>query len=123
MLNRKKANIPDISYDLNHDGMVSNKEYFIARQFDKNSDGKLETDERIQAIEALNNNYESKFVWGLEREGSLRGKRIIQLRGKIVNAEDFTELSDTYPVHPISLNKPSCSTEKELRLMRKNKLM
>ena len=32
--NRRKAKIPDISYDLDNDGNVSGRDYFIARKFD-----------------------------------------------------------------------------------------
>jgi hypothetical protein len=39
--NRKKSMIPDKSYDLDGDGFVSQKDYFLAKQFDKDNDGKL----------------------------------------------------------------------------------
>ena len=33
--NRKKEVLPHISYDLDDDGLVGNRDYIIARKFDK----------------------------------------------------------------------------------------
>ena len=82
---RKVQIMPDETYDLNNDGTISGMEYVIARKFDHNADGKLDKDERKKAIEALHNGFENQFVWGLEKYGKLRGRRIIQLRGKIID--------------------------------------
>ncbi len=51
--NRRKAKVPDISYDLNGDGNVSNREYLIAKLFDKNQDGRLSNSERKAAMDAI----------------------------------------------------------------------
>lgn len=53
--NRRKAKVPDISYDLNGDGNVSNREYLIAKLFDTNQDGRLSNSERKVAMEAVAN--------------------------------------------------------------------
>jgi hypothetical protein len=53
--NRRKSRVPDISYDLNGDGNVSNREYLIAKLFDKNHDGVLDKSERKAAMEAIAN--------------------------------------------------------------------
>jgi hypothetical protein len=45
MAERKKARVPDISYDLDRDGVVNNRDYFIAKFFDKDKDGKLSQEE------------------------------------------------------------------------------
>ena len=119
MENRKKANAPNLTYDLDNDGAVCAKEYFIARRFDKDADGNLEPEEKTAAIAALKKGYEDKFYWGVERLGALRGKRLMQIRGKIVDAEDFIEVCDTYPRHPISQNKSMVSTMYELNAKRK----
>jgi hypothetical protein len=34
MKERKKARVPDISYDLDQDGVVNNRDYFISKFFD-----------------------------------------------------------------------------------------
>jgi len=41
MKERKKGRMPDISYDLDGDGVVNDRDYFIAKFFDKDGDGKL----------------------------------------------------------------------------------
>lgn len=43
---RKQARLPDISYDLDGDGYVGNKDFVIAKCFDKDNDGRLNTHER-----------------------------------------------------------------------------
>lgn len=53
--NRRKSRVPDTSYDLNGDGNVSNREYLIAKLFDKNHDGVLDQSERKAAMEAIAN--------------------------------------------------------------------
>lgn len=42
-----------MSFDLNGDGNVSHKEYFIASKFDEDGDGRLDTAERAKCIKAL----------------------------------------------------------------------
>lgn len=53
--NRRNERIPHISYDLDGDGYVGGKDYVVAKQFDKDGDGKLNAEERKNAIEALKN--------------------------------------------------------------------
>ena len=38
---RKQERMPDISYDLDGDGYVGNKDYVLAKCFDKDGDGRL----------------------------------------------------------------------------------
>jgi hypothetical protein len=38
---RRKAKIPDISYDIDGDGTVNERDYALAKMFDKDGDGKL----------------------------------------------------------------------------------
>jgi len=120
---RKREALPDLSYDLDNDGIVCQREYFIARRFDKNADGRLDPDERKNALNSLNEGLEDKFYWGVEKSGALRGRRLMQVRGKIVDAENFNEVCDTYPAHPISLHNSLVTTSTELKLKRKNQLM
>ena len=115
--------MPNLSYDLNEDGNISDKEYFLGRRFDRNSDGMLEPNERKLLMKALHNNYEKQFIWGLERFGKFRGQRIVQIRGKIADSGDYSSICDTYPKHPISLNKSTCLTLSELKNLRKKHIM
>ena len=44
---------PDISFDLDGDGYVGNKDYVFGKLFDKDGDGKLNAEERKNAEDAL----------------------------------------------------------------------
>ena len=46
---------PDISFDLDGDNFVGNRDYVIAKLFDKDGDGKLNKEERAAADEAVRN--------------------------------------------------------------------
>ena len=52
---RHAAKIPDISFDLDGDNFVGNRDYVIAKLFDKDGDGKLNKEERTAADEAVRN--------------------------------------------------------------------
>ena len=52
---RRLEKIPHPSYDLDGDGFVGGRDYVIAKQFDKDMDGKLNAKERANAIEAIKN--------------------------------------------------------------------
>lgn len=52
---RRKERVPHISYDLDGDGYVGGKDYVVAKQFDKDGDGRLDAEERKAAMEALSN--------------------------------------------------------------------
>ena len=52
---RRQERIPDLSFDLDGDGLVGNRDYVIAKLFDKDQDGKLNAQERKAALEALSN--------------------------------------------------------------------
>ena len=52
---RHQERIPHITYDLDGDGYVGGKDYVIAKQFDKDGDGKLNDEEKRAAQEALKN--------------------------------------------------------------------
>ena len=51
---RRKEKVPHISYDLDGDGFVGGRDYVIAKQFDKDGDGRLNTNEKKAAFEAIN---------------------------------------------------------------------
>jgi len=111
---RKREFVPDPSYDLDGDGLVGPSDFVMAKQFDKDGDGKLNAKERAQAIAALKNGYENNFMWGLEKRGPDRKYRCFQIRGKIVDGEDFSDVKDTYPAYPPSKIKPKYETRTEM---------
>ena len=51
--NRRAEKVPHISYDLDGDGFVGGRDYVIAKQFDKDGDGRLNTNEKRAAMEAV----------------------------------------------------------------------
>ena len=52
---------PHQSFDLNGDGGISSKEFFIAKKFDQDRDGKLNSHEKKICMEALLNGFEKKI--------------------------------------------------------------
>ena len=120
---RKKENIPDISYDLDGDGYVGGRDYVLSKRFDVDGDGKLNEIEKKNALEAIKNGVEREYVWNLENQGGKRYFRILQKRGKIIDAENFVPLQESYPKHPISFKEPKngVHTLNELKEYRKNK--
>lgn len=47
---------------------MSQREFFISSKFDKDGDGKLNETEKRAAVDALNNGYERRFLFGLDRK-------------------------------------------------------
>ncbi|MCQ2819896.1 MAG: hypothetical protein MJ252_21740 [archaeon] len=66
---RKKERIPDISYDLDKDGYVGNRDMVISKLYDLDRDGKLNETEKKNAYEGLANGIENKFLWNIKNEG------------------------------------------------------
>ena len=62
--------MPHISYDLDGDGHVGNRDYFLAKHFDKDKDNKLNETELAEARQAIKNGFENKFMFGLDRQGT-----------------------------------------------------
>lgn len=50
---RKKARVPHESYDLDGDGVVAPRDYFIAKMFDKDNKHALSDEERLEAKAAI----------------------------------------------------------------------
>jgi hypothetical protein len=103
--------------------VVSSHDYFLAKRFDLDKDGKLNETERRNALGALRNGYENNFKWNLEGSGSMRGGRVIQVRGKFVDSEDFNGVLETYPQHPLAKIKPHVKSFGELQTLRKEENM
>jgi len=104
--------LPHLSFDLDGDGCVSATDFFLAKQFDKDKDGKLNDEELASAMKALSLGYKDKFMFGIERSGPIQSTlqlvakdatnkknlinpiRILQKEGKILVGEDFTPLQE-----------------------------
>lgn len=95
-----KEFIPHISYDIDGDGSVGNQDYFISKMFDKGNKGYLDEDDKLRVKEALKSGFERNFVWNVEQAGNDRPYRLLQKRGKIIDAEDFQAIRETYPEYP-----------------------
>lgn len=118
---RKKEVLPDMSYDLDGDGFVGGRDYVIARRFDNGFKNYLTPQEKDTALNALKNGYEDQFVWNVEASGAQRPYRILQKRGVIMDAEDHSLLTETYPKHPLSDKRADLKTRTELEEFRKQK--
>ena len=55
---RFRERIPHPTFAVDGDGAVSQRDYFLAKQFDKDQDGKLNTEELATARKALKDGYE-----------------------------------------------------------------
>lgn len=44
----------------------------LAKYFDRDGDGRLNTAEKADAMKAIKEGFESKFLWGLEKTGGLK---------------------------------------------------
>ena len=116
---RRLERIPDISYDLDRDGYVGGRDFVIAKRFDIDNDGKLNEQEKKAAYEGIANNIEDNYIWNIDNQGGTRSRRLLQKRGKFIDAEDFLPIQDTYPRHPISDIKPHVKTFTNLKELRK----
>ena len=73
---RRRDNLPDISYDLDGDGVVGSKDYYLGKRFDIDGDGKLNALEKTTALEAISSGYGQDLVWGCDSSGINRSFRI-----------------------------------------------
>lgn len=94
---RRKDNCPNLTYDLDGDGVVGGYDLVISKIFDKDGDGKLNEEERRNAEEAIKNGFGGKFTWGCDMSGNKRSFRVVQKRGKVIVDEDFSKVLETYP--------------------------
>ena len=116
---RKKERLPDPSYDLDKDGYVGNVDLVLSKRFDVDNDGKLNDKEKKAAYDGISKGVENEYIWNVDNQGGLRDFRLLQKRGKFIDAEDFWPIRETYPEHPLSKMKPHCSTFTELQRLRK----
>lgn len=116
---RRRAFAPDMSFDLDGDGIVGNRDLVLSKLFDKDGDGKLNALERKNAEEAIKNGIDSKMVWNVEQSGVQRSFRIMQKRGVVLDADDFLPIRSTYPEHPLSKVTPNVGTQEQLQNRRR----
>lgn len=50
---RQQQRMPDMSYDLDGDGYVGNRDFVLSKVFDKDGDGRLNSEERRNALDAI----------------------------------------------------------------------
>jgi hypothetical protein len=78
--------VPDTSYDLDGDGVVSGNEMVIAKLFDKGHKGKLTPNEREEAIVAIKNVRKSSNSL---RESRKSSNGILRSQGQTDNSGSF----------------------------------
>ena len=108
---RRQAMLPHPSFDLDKDGIVGSQDLFLAKRFDKDGEGRLNSAERRAAEQALKEGVTKQFVWGVEQSAPHRSFRLLQKRGIVVDTEDFSEVRSTYPQTQASPGK----TQTQLR--------
>ena len=68
LIERKLKDKPDISYDLDGDGIVGGRDLVVAKAFDKDKDGKLDWNEREEALRSIVvDRFEDRYMWGIEQ--------------------------------------------------------
>lgn len=82
----------------------------------------MNEEEKRNAIEAIKNGFEQNFVWGLDKLQPDSKYRHLQVRGKIVYAEDFRPVTATYINSNISKNLEPSKNFRTLIEEKKNEL-
>jgi len=114
---RRAEKHPDISFDVDGDGVVGQRDYFVGKHFDRDHDGHLNDEEKAAAVQALNDGWLDKFHWGHDQAGCKRPFPVVQRRGKILTINNGDEIGETYP--SFKQGTPRHETITELRLDRK----
>ncbi|OMJ76168.1 hypothetical protein SteCoe_24502 [Stentor coeruleus] len=116
---RKKELLPHPSFDIDKDGFVSQKDYFISKQFDKDKDGMLNDIEKTEAENALKTGFLDKYMFGLESRVPNADARVIQQRGVIMDGDSGYKLLETYPMMRNN-SLPAITSRKQMISMRKH---
>jgi hypothetical protein len=118
---RRLERIPDLTYDLDHDGKVGGQDMVVAHLFDFDKNGRLEPEERKAAETALAavrciQGIASKFTWGLDSAPRQLTQRLRQVRGITIDGDDSSALQSTYPRFPVQeTGRPSTFSELQKR--------
>lgn len=119
---RRRADVPDLSYDVDGDGGVGPVDHFICRQFGVGVGDVVTSERRQQIVQALEDGWLDKHSFGHDRAGPSRPFPVKQRNGKIVTVDNAHELGEVYPPHPRSSVQPRFATERELRIHRKHEV-
>jgi hypothetical protein len=84
---RKMKQRANLSYDLDGDGMVSQKDYFFAVRFDKDGNGNLDPQEKAAAAEAMRSGFGSTFAF-LRGSGPSDANHRVQQRDGVIMSEE-----------------------------------
>jgi len=85
-LRKKKAGV-DLSYDLDGDAQVSQRDYFFAQRFDVDGDGVLTEEERGLAAAAMNSGFGKRFAFLRGGGGQDAHHRVLQKDGVVLSEE------------------------------------
>jgi hypothetical protein len=116
---RRAERHPDLSFDIDGDGVVSSTDYFIAKHFSREQDRlRLSTAERKQAVAALESGFLDQYSFGHDQSGVQRLDTYQQMRGKIVTHDTAEEFADLYPPHWNADKEPAQKTRADLKFHR-----
>jgi len=98
LADRRTKQLPDISYDIDNDGVVGPTDYFIGKRFDKDNKGSLTAAERQECDKAVRDGYLDTFVFGLDKSGVNSTSNIFQRRGVVYSNDCPEDLTTSYPL-------------------------
>lgn len=116
---RRAEKYPDMSYDLDGDGVVGQRDYFIGKAFDRDQDNRLNTAERSEAMHALQNGWLDQYSFGHDQAGAKRPFPVLQKRGKILTVDNVDALWSTFPKHWNADKVPHFATKTEMDISRR----
>jgi len=116
---RRRADVPNLTYDVDGDGSVGAMDHLICRHFGVKVGESVTPRRREKIVEALENGWLDKHSFGHDRAGASRPFPVKQRNGRIVTVDNSVELGEVYPPHPQSSVQPNFSTQRDLRNHRK----
>jgi hypothetical protein len=115
---RRAEKYPDLSYDLDGDGVVGQRDYFVGKCFDHDHDHRLNTSEKAEALNALQNGWLDKYSFGHDQAGCRRPFPVVQKRGKVLTVDNIDALQETYPPHHNAGKMPNFPTHTDMSIHR-----
>jgi len=109
---------PHISYDLDGDGVVGQRDFFIGKTFDHDKDNRLNTGERAEAMHSLQNGWLDKFSFGHDQSGAKRPFPVVQKRGVLLTVDNAGSLQDSYGPHWNANTVPNFPTHTDMSIHR-----
>jgi hypothetical protein len=116
---RRAARHPDLSFDIDGDGIVSSTDYFIAKQFSQENDHRLNTAERAQAVESLESGFLDQYSFGHDQCGIGRLHTFRHVQGKVITDDNIEDLGEIHPPHWNASKEPKHRGRSELEFRRK----